>query len=160
MTEMKRFHQIAALLFLGLSGYMLYEARSMQYYTRIGPGPGFFPFWIGALTLFLSLVWLVQVTRDKSLGSEGASWINRAGVPKVLMVLGALAVFSLAVDMLGFTLTMFVFMLVLIRFADHHTWGLTIAICLGGSVGVFYLFKWLEVILPTTQLPGLQWLPF
>ena len=160
MTEMKRFHQIAALSFLGLSSYWLYEACSLEYYTRIGPGPGFFPLWVGALTLLLSLMWLVQVTRDKSLDSEEGGWINRAGAPKVLMALVALTIFSLAVNMLGFTLTMFVFMLVLIRVTDHHTWGVTIAICLGGSVGVFYLFKWLEVILPTTQLPGLQWLPF
>jgi putative tricarboxylic transport membrane protein len=38
-----------SLAFLALSVYVMFGAFDLDYYTPIGPGPGFFPFWLAAI---------------------------------------------------------------------------------------------------------------
>ena len=160
LIEVRRLHQLAAVLLIAASGYVLSAALSLEYYTSIGPGPGFFPFLVGAAILLLSGIWLVQITRDRSTALAEIVQPDWMGALRVLFVLGALVAFVLGVGTFGFVITMFAFLLLLIRGIGRHSWPLSLVISLGGSVGVFYLFHWLEVSLPRSQLPVSQLLPF
>jgi len=44
---MQRIHQTAALLFIVGSAFVVWEALNLDYYSKLGPGAGFFPFWLG-----------------------------------------------------------------------------------------------------------------
>ena len=63
---MKRPWQIASLIFVFLSLFVLIHSFSYPYKDRLGPGPGFFPFWMSLITGVLSLALFLQTTFAKS----------------------------------------------------------------------------------------------
>lgn len=69
---MKRGWQLATLglivfaglaLVIGWFGATFINARPLPYSDTLGPGPGFFPFWLSVITLFLGFALLVEVGR-------------------------------------------------------------------------------------------------
>src|SRR4051812_35957355 len=44
----------AALCLAALGGYVTYAGTKLSYVSEVGPGPGFFPFWIGTGLLLFS----------------------------------------------------------------------------------------------------------
>ena len=76
---MQRIHQVAAVCFVTFSVFVVSESVSMEYYTPLGPGAGFFPFWLGASLGVLALVWLVQISRRAGKPKEGVSLPPEAG---------------------------------------------------------------------------------
>ena len=53
--SMRRPYQIAGTIFLFFAAFIAYESLKLRYYTPLGPGPGFFSFWLGVLLFVLSL---------------------------------------------------------------------------------------------------------
>ncbi len=77
---MKRPWQIASLIFVFLSLFVLIHSFSYPYKDRLGPGPGFFPFWMSLITGALSLALFLQTTFAKSEKEEKKSFFpNRGG---------------------------------------------------------------------------------
>ena len=52
----------------------LIGSRSYPYWTPLGPGPGFFPRWLGGILLVGGLLWLAQLLR-----AAGAAKVGHAG---------------------------------------------------------------------------------
>ena len=150
---MKRVHQIAALIFMGLGVYILWEGLNLRYYTTIGPGAGFLPFWVGAFLTVLSLIWLVQVSyRRVSCGADRLL-PGRAGAGRIFSILGALVVCAALLNLLGFSLTMFGFLFFLLSALGRRSLIVTTVIAAAGSLGVCYAFEhWLGVLLPKSSL--------
>jgi len=148
---MHRKHQIAAYCFLALSAYLMWESwNNMEYYTPLGPGAGFFPFWLGALMGGLGIVWLVQVSRRSGHSEEGPSLPPRGGVVRILSISVSVAVVSAVMELLGCQLTMFLFMLMIL---GRQTIWTTLIIALVCSVGVYHVFgRYLDVQLPAASL--------
>jgi putative tricarboxylic transport membrane protein len=150
---MQRIHQGAALFFIVFSAYVVWESWNMEYYTPLGPGAGFFPFWLGALMGLLSLIWLVQVSSGKGRPREGDFLPGREGMIRLLSVLVALVLATLLIDFLGFQLPMFLLLVFLLRVPGQQKFWLTLVIALLGSVGIFHLFgSYLDVHLPKASL--------
>ena len=61
---MRRGWQIACLAFLAVSLVWMRESLTFSLKDALGPGPGFFPFWLSLLGAGLSAVLFVQVTRQ------------------------------------------------------------------------------------------------
>lgn len=119
---MRRIHQIAALCFLAFSAYLMWESwNNMEYYTPLGPGAGFFPFWLGALLGGLGIVWLVQVSRRSGKKEEDVSLPDRGGIARILSIIVSLAAVSALLDLLGFQLMMFLFMLFMLMILGRQT---------------------------------------
>ena len=98
---MRRVYQIASLVFLAFSAYLMIESRNMEYYVDLGPGPGFFPFWLGALLAVLSVIWLVQASRGADGSLEPGFIPDRKGQFRVFAILIAMALFGWFVDWAG-----------------------------------------------------------
>lgn len=146
---MQRIHQVSALVFIALSGLMMWESWAMEYYTPIGPGAGFFPFWLGAVLGGLSVIWLIQISRPAGKPEEGKFLPDLNGRVQILSMIGALVLTALLLDLLGFQLTMFLFLLFLLLFIGKQSLWMSVVISLAGSVGVFHVFgKYLDVQLP------------
>ena len=136
----------SALLLFGV--FVVYESLQINYYgSDFGPGPGFFSFWMGILVVGLSVVEIGRTFRHSVPLPEGF-FPDRAGVVRIACLLGALMAVVLLLDRLGYSLTMFLFCLFLLRVLGKQPWWLTVVLTLVGSFGTAYIFRQLQVILP------------
>lgn len=153
---MQRIHQIAALLCIVGSALVVWEARNLEYYSKLGPGAGFFPFWLGTFLGVLSFVWLVQVSRQSGKPKEGTFLPKDGGIGRILSVLAALVVLGSLMNLIGFQLTMFLFLVFLLMIPGRQKLWVTLIIALLGSVGVYHVFgSYLDVPLPAASIPFL-----
>ncbi len=154
---MRRLYQVASLVFIAVGGYVVQEARDLTLFTELGPGPGFFPFWLGLLFMGISAAWLGQVTIQPSEPIADDLVPNRLGALRSLSIVVALVLFTLLVGTLGFKVTMLAFLLFMLFALGRQNPVLTVLISLVGSFGVFYVFKvWLNVHLPESSIELLQ----
>lgn len=154
---MRRVYQIASLVFLAFSVYLVFKSRQMEYYADLGPGAGFFPFWLGMLLAVLSITWLIQVSTGPKVPMEKGFIPDRQGLIRILSVLAAMALFGWVVDLLGFQLTMMIFLGVLLITLGRQSLFVTATVALVGSFGVYYVFThWLSVQLPSSSIEFLR----
>jgi putative tricarboxylic transport membrane protein len=138
---------------MAFAAAVMVMSLELQFYTRLGPGPGFFPFILAGIFGVLSLAWLIQVTLKKD-GEGGKKFLpDRAGLLRVGAIAAALILVRLLMNALGYQLTMFLFL-----------FGLTVGlgkrkpleagiVAVIGSVGVYYLFgKVIGLLLPASSI--------
>jgi putative tricarboxylic transport membrane protein len=140
-------------LFL-LAVYVVVESRSLGLWSGFGPGPGFFPFVLGAGLGLLALIWFGQERRQDAHASPTGETVPLANVGVVLF---SLVVLAAVMDLLGFQISMFAFLLFHLKWRAHRSWRLSLPIALVGSVGVFGGFtSGLLVALPQSSIPALS----
>ncbi len=150
---MQRIHQATALCFLAFSGLVMWASWGLDYYTKLGPGSGFFPFWLGVATGGLSFVWLIQVSLRSGRPDDVPFLPERAGIGRILAILAAMGMMAGFMDLLGFQLMMFAFIFFLLMVLGQQRLWLTLVIALVGSVGVYHLFsRYLDVQLPAATV--------
>jgi putative tricarboxylic transport membrane protein len=156
-ASVRQVYQVASLVFIAGGIYVVLEARSLTLYTIVGPGPGFFPFWLGILFIGLSIGWLCQVSLQREEPMEKDFIPRGAGVVRLISITAALVLFSLLVDVIGFQLVMLCFMFFLLIVLGRQNLVLTVIVSAAGSFGLFYVFKaWLGVPLPESSLEFLR----
>lgn len=147
---MQRVYQIAGLALLALAVAVVYGALQLRYYTSLGPGPGFFSFWIG---IALGILALVIIAQTVSRPPERLPWDfvpDRAGLTRIGLVLLSLLLAALFLERLGFFLTMFVVYMLLLRGLGGYRLLATAVAAVLASFGTYYVFvKWLNVPLPS-----------
>lgn len=153
---MRRTYQVTSIIIFLAASYVIYESRShINYYTEYGPGPGFFPFWCGILMVILTSAWFYQVT-FKPLGDDGPARElipSRAASIRVVAVIASLCLFAFVVGYLGFALTMFAFLLVMLFALGRQNPVTTLALSLVLSWGITYGFRdMLDVQLPASGI--------
>lgn len=120
-------------------------------YWRGGPGPGFFPLWMGILLSGLAVTWAVQTHRATSI--PRAEEPPEGGRRDVVLVLAGMGAVVLLLDVLGYQLTMFLFVLYVLLFVGRRKWWEALIFALLAGVGVFALFaNVLQVYLPASSL--------
>ena len=136
----------SALCLFGL--FVIYESLQIKYYgSDFGPGPGFFSFWLGVLVVGLSVIEIGR-TFGKRIPLPADFFPNWAAVARIGSLLGALVGVVFLLDRLGYSLTMAIFCVFLLRVLGKQPWWLTVILTLLGSFGTAYLFRQLQVILP------------
>ena len=134
---------LIAAAFAGLGAWVVWHARGMQYDTPVGPGPGYFPTWLGVLLVLLALGAMVEALRTEAETPEPPAW-RAIGVTLV-----AVAAFGLAIERAGFVFTMFGVLLGLLLVHGCRLLPTALAVALAGSLGIGYAFnQWLGVFLP------------
>jgi putative tricarboxylic transport membrane protein len=158
---LRRVHQAAGAAFLALGLYVLLQARGMEYATPIGPGAGFFPYWLGWLMTALSALWLGQVTLGPLRPVPPDFVPGRRGAARTVGVLLALVVLAGLVDRLGYCLSMLAFVLVLLLTVGRQRLVLALPLALAASFGLYYVFRYyLGVQLPPSAVDVLAELGF
>ena len=147
---MKRAWQIACVAFTAFAVFWLIVSFEYPYKDRLGPGPGFFPFWLSLITGTLALGLLFQISLDKSTVEGSAALLpERQGALRILVILVALVGSLALLDPLGFRISLFLFLLFLPFALGERTWWVTLIFAAAGSFGVFHVFYyWLKVPLP------------
>jgi putative tricarboxylic transport membrane protein len=125
-------------------------AYSYSLKDELGPGPGFFPFWLGLIGAVLSLVLLAQSWRGRSVG-DGAEgrWPDRSGALRAAVLLGGLVLSALLLSPAGFRLTALVVTAALLVGLGVRRPVVIAVFALASSFGLFHVFyHWLKVPLP------------
>lgn len=156
-------HQLYRLLLLalGAGGVLLaYHGFQMRYYGRFGPGPGFFPVWLGCLIGALCVVGLFQDLRAP--GDPREPVISTAGgIWRVGGMLVSLAALALLAEILGFRLSILLYMMITPYLLARMTLKAVVPVAIAASFGVAYIFEsWLLVRLPGSSIPFLSALGF
>jgi putative tricarboxylic transport membrane protein len=137
---------------VAFGAFIVYEGSKLRYYTPIGPGPGFYPVWVGGLIVVLAIIWLVQVS-FRPVDPMPEDFIPRRDrLMHVLGTFAALIVYTAVVKLFGFRLTTLALLLFLLRGIGQVGLVWTAIIACGGSWGVYYAFTKLEVYLPRPSI--------
>jgi putative tricarboxylic transport membrane protein len=127
-------------------GYSLTDA--------LGPGPGFFPFWLSLIGIALTGAMLVQLARGRIFADATAGILpDRQAAIQAGAVLVALTVAAALLEPLGFRLTMLPFIAGLLLVLGARSLIAIALTAVAGSFGVFHVFyHWLKVPLPIGAL--------
>jgi putative tricarboxylic transport membrane protein len=150
---MTRVHQAASLLILAFSAWVAVSAYKMTYWAYIGPGPGFFPFWLAMLMGTLAVIWFIQLWLSPLPGDASDMVPSRIGCVRIASLLFSSILFGYCVERIGFSLSMLGLLLFLLTALGRQKWYVTLSISLIGSFGVHYLFSHhLKVPLPASAI--------
>lgn len=157
MTKPTSTGRVATSVLLGISAfaavgvYVLVSSIGLGLWTSLGPGPGLFPFAMGAILAAMAAVWLLQELRSPSETPEG---VDRGLVVSVVL---SLVILAAVMDLLGFQLSMFLFLLYHLKLRGRRGWISSLVTAFAGSVGAFYAFNYgLNVSLPVSAFPLLN----
>lgn len=141
--------QAACLCLLAIFLPALVTSLGYSLTDALGPGPGFFPFWLSLIGAVLSAAMLAQVTRAKADESIASLAPDRQVALQAIGVLIALTAAAALFEPLGYRLTMLPFIAGLLLVLGARS-PIAIALtALAGSFGVFHVFyHWLKVPLP------------
>jgi len=141
---------VATLVMLVICLVTAYESTLLALFDRLGPGPGFFPFWLAALGAVLCLAILAQVFRTvPETGNAAPIFPRGSDLAAVIAVLACLVIPPLLMDFLGYRLAMTIFAAVLVAaLGERRIWAIALFAVVAGF-GTFHVFNnWLDVILP------------
>jgi putative tricarboxylic transport membrane protein len=147
--SLRRPHQIAGIVLLALGLLVVWQALSLRYYTSLGPGPGFFSFWLGVILSILAVAMIAIANWRKPEALVQPIFTDIKGYIGIAAICGALLFAGQFIRPLGYPLTMLVILLTVFR-TGGTSWRATIIGSLIGSFGLYYIF----VNLLRVQLPG------
>lgn len=138
---------VGSLFWLGVAVFAAVHGFALGLGTVQRPGPGFFPFWGGAVLGLLSLSLLIRALgKAERLSLSGTRWWT------LVLVASALLGYLLFLERLGFALVTFLFLFLLFRL-EYAGWLLSAMCSLLATAGAWTLFGlWLK-----SQLPRGPW---
>lgn len=137
---MKRPYQITGVALLLFSAWTLLEALQLRYYTTLGPGPGFFPFWLSVVMGVLATLMIYQATFKPTDPRPEDFFASRTGYLRIAAVSAAWIAMAVLLEPLGFRLTMLAFMLFLMFTLGKTRPVVVVPVALVGSFGIYALF--------------------
>jgi putative tricarboxylic transport membrane protein len=135
--------------------FAIWQSLLLSLTDRLGPGPGFFPFWLGVIGAVLAVGLLVTTFREAADPAEANTEVlpRGTGAARWLAIVGALAMVTLVMEYAGFRLSMLVFNAALVVALGERRWWVIAVFAVLGSYGVYYVFTtWLDVLLPVGRL--------
>ncbi|MFQ5841104.1 MAG: tripartite tricarboxylate transporter TctB family protein [Thermodesulfobacteriota bacterium] len=147
---MRRGDRVFALICLGLSLWLILESLQFDYTTEFTPGPGFEPFWLGVVLALLSLFLILGTFKRKGAREDeekrlpGLKSLSRVGLILLIM-----AGFAFSMVTLGFILTVFIFVSLILFVLEGVSIFKSIYYGIMFSGFIFLIFRyWMNVNLP------------
>jgi len=141
---------LAGVLFILFGLSVIWESRKLQYWSDSGPGPGFFPFWLGIIIVITAFLTLYQTLRQEREKAEQkpffAGWEEAR---KPIFAIGAFIAFIFLVRFTGFYIGAALFIAFIVGFVERRSWAIVAAVTILCLAGFFYVFDHLlQVQLP------------
>ena len=151
---MRRGWQVACVCLLGIFVSALITSLGYSLTDALGPGPGFFPFWLSMIGMALTSGLLVQLVGGRIFADPAVEILpSRQVALQGGSVLIALTVAAAVLEPLGFRLTMLLFIAGLLLALGARSLLAIALTAVAGSFGVFHVFYyWLKVPLPIGAL--------
>jgi putative tricarboxylic transport membrane protein len=143
--------RVFALISIGISAWLILESSRYNYMVKYTPGPGFMPFWVGVILLLFAFALLMESFQKK--GQKKAPCLpGRQALYRVGLIALTTAGLSLLMTTLGFTLSVILFVSVILYFLEKVALVRSLITGLIMSVCIYLIFEyWMEIGLP----PGL-----
>jgi putative tricarboxylic transport membrane protein len=143
---MKRGWQAAVAVLLVVFAFFAFESLRLSLRDALGPGPGFFPFWLSVAGGALGLILLAQTARGAvDLETQALKFELRP----VALVLAGLVLATALLEVFGFRIAMLLMLPYLLVVLGVRNWLSIVLFTLAGSLGVYHLFSGLlKVPLP------------
>jgi putative tricarboxylic transport membrane protein len=150
---MKKAEMITGFVLLVLSGLVIWKALEMPPSATFGPGAGFLPFWLGVLLAVLATILIVSAWRGQATGKDSAPLFpGKQALFAITMVLVGLAVYILLIDVLGYVVDTFLFVMFLMKVVEREKWPLSLMVAVGTTAGLFITFQiLLKITLPSNM---------
>ncbi|MPZ78234.1 MAG: hypothetical protein GEU77_17120 [Deltaproteobacteria bacterium] len=139
---MRRSTIATGLVLAGLAGLIFFEASRLTFGSIRVPRTGFFPSILAILLLFFSIALLVQTRRQPDSESREEPIKSDAWI-RISATLATMLGFALVLETLGFLLSTFIVMLLLLRAIEPQKWSRVIALALVIALVSYFLFAWL-----------------
>jgi putative tricarboxylic transport membrane protein len=140
---MKQSNVVMSLLLIGLAGFILLQSRYLPFGTLQTPQTAFFPTTLATLLLGFSLILLMQSFLAAPQTRRGPEPIAAEGWVRIGATLTAMVAFALALERLGFLLTTFLLMVLLLRAVESQRWPKVVGIAVAAALVSYALFGWL-----------------
>jgi hypothetical protein len=114
---------------------VIWESRKLPLGTFRHPGPAYMPVLLALLLLVFGI--LIAVTGGRSERLRSVTWTEW---PHAVAILAVCAFSALALERLGYRLTVLLAMVFLVKVVEKKGWLLTAVFALAMSFGSFYLF--------------------
>ena len=136
------------LVLLAAAGVYLALALGLPFGAVARPGAGFYPVIVGVFAIVVALAATVSAFRTVPRAETDAANVDAAARRRVMISVGALAVFCLALPWVGYPAAAFAFVAVVLRYLGGRwtTALLTGVLSSAGSYGLFAVL--LDVPLP------------
>ena len=150
---MKKAEMITGVFLLFLSGAVIWGALQMPPSASFGPGAGFLPFWLGVLLAVLATILFVSALRRPATEKDDKSiFPGKQALLTVALVMGGLTAYIFLIEVLGYLLNTFLFVLFLMKVVQREKWPLTLGVSVGTTVGLFLIFQvLLRITLPSNM---------
>jgi putative tricarboxylic transport membrane protein len=149
---MDRIDQVAALLWLVVGIVVLIGSKDLKYRAEYGPGPGFFPFWLGVGLIVLGLMLLAQISFSRKEEKENFSPPSKYAAWQMFLVMFGFFGFVFLAEKVGFLLCIGLLFLFLLVVVERRGWKFSLAIAL---INTFLFWVVFEVGLSLRLPPGL-----
>ena len=129
---------------MALGGFTVWQSKKLSLGVPRAPGPGFFPFCLGLFLIGVALAILAHGLKQKTESQK-----TEVSKGRVILVLGSIFAYSLVLESLGYLISTFFLMFLLLRMMVRKTWWFgPVVACLITLIS-YILFKvWLRVLLP------------
>jgi len=109
------------------------------------PGPGLYPFFVGAAIAAFSLVLLIQTTRSEA----RASTLDREGALTLVLMMATFCLWILVMPLLGYVLVTLAATFGFCKIMKLEGWRKPLAVSAGTALFIYLLFDyWLYIDLP------------
>jgi putative tricarboxylic transport membrane protein len=148
---MRQGRLIATGAMLAFCLFAIWQSLLLSLTDRLGPGPGFFPFWLALIGSVLAIALLVTTFREAAEPADAEARIlpRGTGAVRCLAIVAMLVAVTLVMEFIGFRIAMLIFNAGLVIALGDRRWWVIAIFALAGSFGVYYVFTtWLDVLLP------------
>lgn len=128
--------RLAGAVLAAFAIFVLWESRNVPFGTIMEPGPGVVPVLLALTLLVCSLAVVVGGAAARPVAVLGWSEWRHA-----VAILGACVFMALALERLGYRLTIFIVLLALLTLAERKGWVVAAVFAVGFSLSSYYLFN-------------------
>jgi putative tricarboxylic transport membrane protein len=138
-TGKRRIDQVSGLIWLMVGAFIIMESRDLLYKDEFGPGPGFFPFWLGLVLSLLGVALLVHTTFHRE-DDESISFSGKHAALQMFLVMASFFAFVFLIAKTGFYLAAGLLFLVLLWAVEGKGWKFSLAVAILAALALWGIF--------------------
>jgi len=126
---------------LALAAFLFAQGQLLSYYTPLGPGPGFFPYWLSGLLAVLALGIMLRAILGPPEAPPNEPPLTPRAAWRGAVAIATIGAVALLIDPLGFRLTMLCMLATLLPTLGYRRPLGVAAIAVAGGFGTAELFQ-------------------
>ncbi|MCI8648973.1 MAG: tripartite tricarboxylate transporter TctB family protein [Anaerotruncus sp.] len=147
---MRKISIITSGIFIAISVFIFFMARTFPAGTNGALGPGFFPMALACIVTLLSAIQIYNSSvRPSEAEQQPADLLSKQSI-RVWVSLGVLILYFIVMQLVGFILATPIFLFVMLIYFQVKNWVARIAVPLCTTAAVYFIFTTLLLV----QLPA------